>query len=269
VAKIDPTARVDKGARIGAEVEIGPYCAVGPEVTLSDGVRLIAQAYVTGHTTIGPRTVIYPFVALGTPPQSVNYKGEASTLSIGADCVIREGVTMNTGTAGGRMATRVGARGMFMANSHVAHDCTVGNDVVFANGVMIGGHCEIGDHVFFGGGAAAHQRVRIGEHAMIGGLSGAASDVIPFATTIGDRAKLGGLNVVGLRRRGFSDEAIRTLWRAYRMLFFGSGELAERLEQVAKTFSGDANVMRIVAFVRAGKGRPIITPRARGAREED
>jgi UDP-N-acetylglucosamine acyltransferase len=266
VAKIDPTARVESGARLGVDVEIGPFCVVGPEVSLGDGCRLIAQAHVTGRTTIGPRTVIYPFASLGTPPQSVHYKGEASTLVIGADCIIREGVTMNTGTAGGRMETRVGDRGIYMATSHVAHDCVVGNDVVFANGVMIGGHCVIGDFVFLGGGAGAHQRVRIGEHAMVGGFTGIWADLIPFATAIGDRARLGGLNVVGLRRRGFSAEAIGNLREAYRLLFFGTGELSGQVEEVAKKFPADANVMRVLAFVR--EGRPIITPRGRGGRED-
>jgi UDP-N-acetylglucosamine acyltransferase len=269
VAKIDTTARVDKGARIGADVEIGPYCVIGPQVTLADGCRLVAQVYVSGHTSIGPRTVVWPFAALGTPPQSVHYKGEASTLSIGADCVIREGVTMNTGTAGGGMETRVGDRGMFMANSHVAHDCVVGNDVIFANGVMIGGHSIVEDHVFMGGGAAARQRARIGAHAIVGGFTGIWGDMIPFAAAKGDRARLIGLNVVGLRRRGFSNEAIRTLRRAYDMLFAETGELTMRLEQVAKAFAGDENVMRIVAFVREGGRRPLITPQGDGGREDD
>jgi len=260
VAKIDPTARVDKGARIGADVEIGPYCVVGPEVTLADGCRLIAQVYVTGRTSIGPRTIVWPFAALGTPPQSVHYRGEASTLAIGADCVIREGVTMNTGTAGGGMQTRVGDRGMFMTNSHVAHDCQVGNDVIFANAVMIGGHVVIEDHVFMGGGAAVHQHMHVGAHAMVGGFTGIWGDMIPFTTAKGDRAKLAGLNVVGLRRRGFSDAAIRSLRGAYRMLFSGPGELSTRVEQVADAFAGDDNVMRIVAFLREGKGRPVVTP---------
>jgi UDP-N-acetylglucosamine acyltransferase len=269
VATIDSTARVDKGARIGGNVEIGPYCVVGADAMLADGCRLIAQVYVARRTSIGPRTVAWPFAALGTPPQSVHYKGEASMLVIGADCVIREGVTMNCGTAGGGMETRVGDRCMFMANSHVAHDCRIGNDVIFANAVMIGGHTVIEDHVFMGGGAAALQRVRIGAHAIVGGLTGIWGDMIPFATAKGDRAHLAGLNVIGLRRRGFSNEAIRSLRRAYDMLFSEAGELVARLDQVAKEFAGDENVMRIVAFVREGKGRPLITPHARSGREDD
>jgi UDP-N-acetylglucosamine acyltransferase len=269
VAKIDPTARLDKGARIGADVEIGPYCVLGPDVTLADGCRLVAHVYITGRTSIGPRTVVWPFASLGTPPQSVHYKGEASTLAIGADCVIREAVTMNTGTAGGGMETRVGDRCMFMANSHVAHDSRVGNDVIFANAVNIAGHTTIEDHVFMGGGSGVHQRARIGAHAIVGGLTGIWGDMIPFAVAKDDRARLVGLNVIGLRRRGFSKDAIRTLRRAYDMLFAETGEFATRLEQVAKEFAGDENVMRIVTFIREGKDRPLITPRGPGGREDD
>jgi UDP-N-acetylglucosamine acyltransferase len=269
VTKIDPTARVDKGARVGTDVEIGPYCVVGPEVTLADGCRLVAQVYVAGRASIGPRTVVWPFAALGTPPQSVHYKGEASRLVIGADCVIREGVTMSTGTAGGRMETRVGDRCMLMANVHVAHDCTVGSDVIFANAVMLGGHAVVEDHVFMGGGAAVHQHMRVGAHAVVGGLTGIWGDMIPFGAAKGDRARLVGLNVVGLRRRGFSNDVIRTLRRAYDMLFAQTGELVTRIDQVAAEFAGDENVMRIVAFARESKRRPLITPHARGESEDD
>ena len=269
MAKIDPTARVDKGARIGADVEIGPYCVVGPDVALGDGCRLVAHVYITGRTRIGDRTVVWPFSALGTPPQSTHYKGEASGLTIGADCVIREGVTMNIGTAGGGMETRVGDRGMFMTNSHVGHDCQVGNDVIFANAVLLGGHVVVGDHVFMGGGAAVHQHMRIGEHAMVGGFTGIWGEMIPFAVARGSRARLRGLNIVGLRRRGFSDEAVRALREAYRALFSGLGELAARLEQVAKEFAGDENVMRMINFIRESKGHPLITPRGRGAAEDE
>jgi UDP-N-acetylglucosamine acyltransferase len=254
---------VDKSARIGAEVEIGPYCVVGPETVLADGCKLVAHVHIAGRTSLGPRTTVYPFSSLGTPPQSVHYKGEASALVIGADCVIRENVTMNIGTTGGRMETRIGDRCMFMAGSHVAHDCIIGNEVTFANYVMLGGHCAVGDFTFFGGKAAAHQNVRIGEQVMVGGAAGCVSDVIPYSVVVGDRARLSGINVVGLRRRGVSADAIRSLWRAYRMLFFGEGLLAERLEMVAKNFAGDAHVERIVAFVREGGKRPIATPRAR------
>lgn len=268
MARIDPTARVADAAKIGANVEIGPYCIIGPDVTIGDGCRLLAHVHVTGGTTIGPRTIIYPFASLGTPPQSVHYKGEASRLLIGADCVIRELVTMNTGTAGGRMETRVGERCMFMAYAHVGHDCIVGNDVTFANGGTLGGHCTVGDFVFMGGYAAVHQFVRIGERAVIGGLSGVVHDVIPFSAALGERAKLAGLNIVGLKRGGLTRPQIHALRHAYRMLFAGPGTVLESAERVAAEFAGDRNVQRIVQFVHEAGKRRLTTPRASGDEDD-
>jgi UDP-N-acetylglucosamine acyltransferase len=269
VAKIDPTARVADAAKIGANVEIGPYCIVGPDVAIGDDCRLLAHVYVAGATTIGPRTVIYPFACLGTPPQSVHYKGEPSRLLIGADCVIRESVTMNTGTAGGRMETRVGERCMFMAYAHVAHDCIIGNDVTFANGGTLAGHCTVGDFVFMGGYAAVHQFVRIGERAVIGGLSGVVHDVIPFSAALGERAKLAGLNIVGLKRGGLTRPQIHALRHAYRMLFAGPGTVLESAERVAAEFSSDQNVQRVVQFVREAGKRRLTTPRTSGHEDDD
>lgn len=268
MARIDPTARVADAAKIGANVEIGPYCIVGPDVAIGDDCRLIAHVHVTGATTIGPRTIIYPFASLGTPPQSVHYKGEASRLLIGADCVIRESVTMNTGTAGGRMETRVGERCMFMAYAHVGHDCIVGNDVTFANGGTLGGHCAVGDFVFMGGYAAVHQFVRIGERAVIGGLSGVVHDVIPFAAALGERAELAGLNIVGLKRGGLTRPQIHALRHAYKMLFAGPGTVLESAVRVAAEFPDDRNVQRIVQFVREAGKRRLTTPRASGDEDD-
>lgn len=267
MAKIDPTARVADGARIGDGVEIGPYCTVGPDVTLGDGVRLIGHVHLAGVTTLGAETQVYPFASLGTPPQSVHYKGEPTKLTVGRKCVIREGVTMNTGTAGDRGETTVGDRSMFMVGSHVAHDCAVGSDVIFANNATLGGHCSVGDFVFFGGLSAAHQFTRVGEQAVIGGMSGVEFDVIPFGALLGGRGELGGLNLVGLKRRGFSREAIHSLRAAYRALFFSAGTLAERVDAVAQEFAGDVNVQKIVAFIRAGGKRRLTLPRAGGERE--
>jgi UDP-N-acetylglucosamine acyltransferase len=267
VAKIDPTARVTDGAKLGADVEIGPYCIVGPDVTLGDGCRLIAHVHLAGITSIGARTLVYPFASLGTPPQSVHYKGEPTRLTIGADCTIREGVTMNTGTVAGGGETRVGDRCMFMVGSHVAHDCGVGNEVIFANNATLGGHCTVDDFVFFGGMSAAHQFTRIGEQAVIGGMSGVEFDVIPFGALLGSRGELGGLNLVGLKRRGFSREAIHSLRAAYRSLFFGDGTLAERVEMIGRDFSADLNVQKIVSFIRAGGKRRLSLPRAAGGEE--
>jgi UDP-N-acetylglucosamine acyltransferase len=267
VAKVDPTARVADGARLGDGVEVGPYCVVGPDVSLGDGVRLQAHVNLAGVTSIGAETQIYPFASLGTPPQSVHYKGEPTKLFVGAKCQIREGVTMNTGTVGGGGETRVGDRCMLMVGSHVAHDCIVGDDVIFANNATLGGHCTVGNFVFIGGMVGAHQFTRIGEQAVIGGMSGVEFDVIPFGALVGARGELAGLNIVGLKRRGFSREAIHSLRAAYRALFFGEGTLSSRVDAVERDFADDPNTQKIVAFIRAGKKRRITVPRGSAERE--
>jgi UDP-N-acetylglucosamine acyltransferase len=268
VAKVDPTARVAEGARLEGGVEVGPYCIVGNDVKLGAGVRLMSHVHVAGVTSVGAGTVVYPFASLGTPPQSVHYKGEPTRLTIGANCSIRVGVTMNTGTVAGGGETRVGDRGMFMVGAHIAHDCIVGDDVFFANNATLGGHCEVGNHVFMGGLVGAHQFTRIGEQAVIGGMSGVEFDVIPFAALLGGRGELAGLNIVGLKRRGFSREAIHSLRAAYRALFFSGGTQAERVDALERDFAGDANVAKIVAFIRAGGKRRITQPR-KGAGDQD
>jgi UDP-N-acetylglucosamine acyltransferase len=252
MAAIDPTARVEAGAAIGKDVSIGPYCVIGPQAVIGDGCRLIGHVHVTGHTTIGPRTVLYPFCSLGTPPQSIKYRGGATRLVVGADCQIREGVTINTGTEDGRGMTEVGDRCFLMVGSHVAHDCKVGSDVIFANNVVLGGHVTTGDFVVFGGQAAVRQFVRIGEGAMVVGLSGVRADVIPFGLVQGPLARLIGLNVVGMRRRGFPKAAIQRLRQAYEAMFFGAGTFRERLEAVAASHADDALVGTVVDFIRSG-----------------
>jgi len=259
---IDPSARIASGAVIGKDVEIGPYCVVGPRVTLGDGCRLVAHVSIMGQTAVGARTVIYPFASLGTPPQSTRYRGGETRLVVGADCDIREGVTMNLGTEDGGGVTTVGDRGFFMANSHIAHDCQVGNDVVFANCVPLGGHCVIGDGVVIGGLSAVHQFCRVGSYAMIGALTGVRADVIPFGLASGDYAKLSGLNIVGLKRRKLPRDRIHSLRRAYRKLFLESGQFADRVEQAAQEFAEDDLVQQIIAFIRAGHHRPLCQPGA-------
>jgi UDP-N-acetylglucosamine acyltransferase len=258
---IDPTARIAAGARIDASVEIGPYCIIGPQVELQRGVRLLAHVYLTGLTTIGEGTVIYPFSSLGTPPQSVHYRGGATRLVIGAACELREGVTMNTGTEAGGGITRVGDRCSFMVGSHVGHDCEVGNDVTLANNVVLGGHVSVGTHTFLGGHVAIHQFVRIGEGVMMAGMSAARDDIIPFGFALGQTGALVGLNMVGLRRRGATRAEMHRIRRAYRSLFFVEGRLADRLEAVDREFAGDPMVGKIVAFIRAGGKRPLMRPR--------
>jgi UDP-N-acetylglucosamine acyltransferase len=263
MSTIDPTARVSPGAELGREVFIGPYCTIGPNVRIGDGCRLMSHVNVTGHTTIGPRASIQPFVSLGTPPQSVSYRGGPTTLTIGADCDIREHVTMNTGTEDGGGATRVGDGCMFMVNSHVAHDCVVGNKVIFANNAVLGGHVEVGDNVVFGGGVAVRQFVRIGEGAMLVGLSGIRADVIPYGMAHGPLAHLVGLNVIGMRRRSLSKSDIHRVRAAYQALFFGPGEFRDRLDRVATEHGDNSLIARIVEFIRAGK-RPLTMGAKRG-----
>ena len=261
--KIDSTARVADGARLADDVEVGPYCVIGSQVELRSGVRLLSHVNLAGSTVVGERTVIYPFASLGTPPQSFGYGGEPTRLVIGPDCSIRESVTMNTGTAQGGGVTEVGARGYFMAYSHVGHDCRVGSDVVFANGATLGGHCTIGDHVNIGGLTAVHQFTRIGAHAMISGITGLRGDVIPFGLAAGAFARLSGINVTGMRRRKFPPEKIRTVRNAFRVLFFGDGLLAQRLEAVEAQFGKDEAVAQIIGFVRQGHNRPLCHPSGR------
>ncbi len=265
---IDPTARIASGAVIGAGAMIGPNCIVGPDVTLGEGCRLIANVHITGHTAIGPRTVIYPFASLGTPPQSVHYHGEPTRLAIGADCDIREGVTVNTGTAADRGVTEIGDHCFLMANSHVAHDCKVGNHVTFANNAVLGGHATVGDYTFLGGQAAVRQFVRIGDGVMVVGLSGVRADVIPWGMVQGPLANLVGLNVVGLRRRGHAKADIHRLRQAYRELFYGAGVFRDRLARVAETTTGVALVDDVIAFIRSGK-RPLTTAISRASTTAD
>jgi UDP-N-acetylglucosamine acyltransferase len=265
---IDPSARIEAGAEIGSDVSIGPYCTIGKHVRIGDGCRLHSHVNVTGHTSIGPRTVIYPFASLGTPPQSVGYRGEPTRLEVGADCDIREHVTMNIGTAKDRGVTTVGDKCFLMVGTHVAHDCQVGNNVVFANNVLLAGHVSIGDNVVFGGAVAVRQFVRIGEGAMIVGLSGVRADVIPWGMVMG--APLGdivGLNVIGMRRSGVSKAEILAVRRAYETLFFGAGDFRTRLEAVAADVRDD-RVNRIVEFIRNRK-RPLTMAVKRLNDEED
>ncbi len=262
MSAIHPTACVDKKAQIADDARIGPYCVIGPDVVIAEGCELFAHVHVAGRTSIGARTRIQPFASLGTPPQSVKYRGGPTRLIVGAECDIREGVTMNIGTEedrGGRGVTQVGDRCFFMVGSHVGHDCVVGDGVIFANNVAVGGHVEIGDNVVFGGQAAVRQFVRIGEGAMIVGLSGVRADIIPFGMASGPLARLVGLNVVGMRRRGLAKSDVLRVRRAYRELFHGDGVFEDRLERVARDHQEDPLVGRIVEFIRAGEARPLTT----------
>ena len=259
-ANVHPSAIVDPSAELGADVEIGPNCIIGPDVQIGPRTRLLASVYIEKHTRIGADCAIYPFACLGAQAQDLSYKGEPTLLIIGDNNVIREHVTMHRGTVRGRSETRIGSNGLFMGNAHVAHDCIVGDNVIMAQTATIGGHVRVGDHAFLGGLCGIHQHCRVGPHAFVGASALMTTDLIPFGTAVGNHAHLDGLNVVGLKRRGFSREEIHDLRAAYRMLFAEEGTFQERIEDAAQLYSNNVLVMEIVQFVRADSNRPLCMP---------
>jgi UDP-N-acetylglucosamine acyltransferase len=262
---IDPTARVEDGAVIGEGTTIGPYCIIGPNVVIGENCNLIAHVTMAGHTTIADGCVVYPFAALGGPPQDLSYRGEPTRLEVGEGCTIREGVTMNIGTKKGGGLTRVGARGYFMNNSHVGHDCVVGNDAIFATSATLGGHCEIGDFVYIGGLSAVHQFTRIGPQVMVGGVCGVRGDIIPFGLANGQYASLEGLNIIGMKRRKFTKERLTKVRSFYQKLFHGPGIFAERLSAVQPLAGEDPAIAEILTFIEQGK-RPLCLPADDGSK---
>jgi UDP-N-acetylglucosamine acyltransferase len=260
MANIHATAVVDPSAKLGTGVKIGPFCVIGPDVELGDGVVAHSHAVITGRTGLGANCQVYPFASIGQTPQDVKYHGEPSTLSIGPNTIIREHVTINPGTEGGHMATKVGANCLLMIAAHVAHDCELGNNVTLVNGATLGGHVTIGEGAIIGGLSAVHQFVRIGAYAFVGGMSGIAADVIPFGMAIGNRANLYGLNIVGLKRKGFPREQIHELRQAYRMLFSSEGTLMERLDDVEHMFSTNPLAKQIIDFIKTQSDRSFCIP---------
>ncbi len=261
MSNIHPSSIVDPNAKLGSGVEIGPFCVIGPNVVLGEACKLHSHVVIEGHTKLGANCEVFPFASLGHIPQDMKYKGEKSQLEIGSDNIIREYVTMNPGTDGGGLVTRIGSHGLFMAQAHVAHDCQIGDHVILANGATLAGHCEVGDYAILGGLSAVHQFVRIGEHAFIGGMSGVENDVIPFGMVVGTRASLKGLNVIGIKRRGLNRSQLKQLRGAYDLLFTGEGTLAERTEKVEQTFANDENVNKITEFIQADTSRSLSVPK--------
>ena len=257
---VHPTAFVDGAAELGADVQIGPYCIVGPGAKLGDRTRLMSHVVIDGDTRLGVDCTVYPFAALGAPPQHLAHKGEATRLEIGDRNTIREHVTMHTGTVAGGGVTRVGSDGLFMISSHVAHDCRLGDHVVTAGSAALAGHVTVGDSAFIGGLAGVHQWTRIGRHAFVGAGALVTKDVIPFGSVWGNHAHLEGLNLVGLKRRGFSRTAISNLRSSFRLLFGPEGTFQERLEDTARVFAGSPEVMEIVDFIRSEANRPLCLP---------
>ena len=265
MARVHATAVVASGAILAEDVVVGPYCVIGEHVVLGAGVSLKSHVVIDGRTTIGAGTRIFPFASVGHETQDLKYAGEPSSLEIGRDNTIREHVTINPGTAGGGMVTRVGDHCLLMVGAHIAHDCQIGDHVILVNNATIGGHVVIEDYAILGGLSAVHQYVRIGRHAMIGGMSGVERDVIPYGQVMGERARLTGLNIVGMQRRGFSREDIQGLRNAYQFLFHSGGTLSGRVNETADRFAGIGPVEEIIAFIRADSSRAICQPREANA----
>ena len=262
MTEIHATSVVDSNAKIGSDVQIGPYCVIGANVELGSGCKLYSHVVIEGRTKLGPECEIFPFASLGHIPQDLKFGGEESQLIIGSNNRIREYVTMNPGTKGGGMVTRVGSHCLFMAQAHVAHDCQVGDHVILANGATLAGHCVVGNHAILGGLSAVHQFVRIGDHAFIGGMSGVENDVIPFGMVVGPRASLKGLNVIGIKRSGFDRSELKQLREAYDLLFADEGTLADRAERVEAAYKDVAPVAQILDFVRSDTSRSLSVPKA-------
>lgn len=258
--QVHPTAIVDSKAQLGVDVKIGPYCIIGPKVTLGDACELMSHVVIDGNTVIGPRAKIFPFASLGQQPQDLKFHGEDSSLEIGADAMIREYVTMNTGTEGGGMLTKIGDKCVALSSVHIGHDCILGDGVIISSATLLAGHCRVDDNVIFGGGAAVHQFVRIGRNAFIGGASAVEGDIIPYGLVVGNRASLMGLNLVGLKRHGFSRERIFALRDAYAQIFKMEGALRDRVAAVGVKCADQPDVMEIVKFIQAANDRPLCLP---------
>lgn len=258
---IHPTAEVARGAEIAADVDIGPFCVVGAHVKIAPGTKLLSHVVIDGHTSVGENNLIYPFAAIGTPPQDLKFKGEPSCLILGNHNVIREGVSMNVGTEAGTMETVVGDHCLFMAHAHVAHDCVVGDYVVMANSVPLAGHVQVQSYAILGGLAGVHQFCRIGHHAFIAGGGKVAQDVPPFCVAQGDRAQLVGINVVGLRRAGWDRGRIAAVRTAFKKLFQAGSTRLLSLERTEGELSQDnADVREMTDFIRSAK-RGVCPPR--------
>lgn len=255
------TAIINPLAIIGLNVKIGPFCVIGPEIVLADNVELKSHVVIEGRTIIGAGTIIYPFASIGQAPQIFKYHGERSQVVIGSNNVIREYVTIQAGSKDGGMITSVGNDGLFMVGTHIGHDCQIGNHAVFANYVSLAGHVKVGDYVTIGGLAAVHQYVRIGPHAMIGGLSALVRDLIPFGYATSERAELTGINLVGMKRRGFDQQHTLEAMKAVDEIFSGPGILATRIVAIAEKYQENPVIQQIINFLKHDSRRAFCTPK--------
>jgi UDP-N-acetylglucosamine acyltransferase len=259
-AKIHPSSVIESGAVIGENVKIGPFCYIGPKVVLSDDVELLSHVVVSGCTTVGKGTKIFPNAVVGGDSQSVHHSAVDTELLIGANCTIREGVTMNTGTVEHGGKTVVGDNNLFLANSHVAHDCRLGNNIILSNNVMLAGHVTVEDRVILGGGCAVHQFTRVGRQAFVGGLSAVSYDVIPYGMLNGNPGLLSGLNVVGMTRAGIDRATIHTVRRAYKQIFEGPESIRANAAAIRDDYVGCAPVVEILDFIGAESDRALSSP---------
>ena len=259
---IHSTAIVSPKAELGNNIFIGPYCIINENVKINDNCKFLANVYMEGNTTVGANCTFYPFSTIGTMPQDLKYKGEKSELTIGNNNTIREHVTINPGTSGGGLITSIGNNCLLMVGCHVAHDCKIENNVILVNNASLAGHVIVEDFAIIGALSGVHQFCRIGKHSMIGAMSGIDSDVIPYGTVLGNRAFLSGLNIIGLKRRGFSKDIIQDLKKAYGVLFVSNeGTISDRIKEVSEDFSKNTPVMEIVDFLTKEKSRSICKPR--------
>lgn len=259
--QIHPTALIEDGAQIGNNVNIGPFCHISADAVIGDNCKLMSHVVVIGATTLGENSIVYPHAILGADPQNNKHKGGRTTLIIGKNCIIREGVTMHRGSDCSSGTTIIGDDCQFLAYAHVAHDCILGNHVTFSNNVMIGGHVVIGDYVIIGGGGAVHQFCRVGHHAFIGGLAAVVNDLIPYGSAIGVHAYLGGLNIIGMKRSGLERKEIHAVRNAVSMLFDRSKTVRERARDVANKYPDSLAVADLINFIEADHKRSFCTPK--------
>ena len=256
---IDKTAIIDSEAKISENVKIGPYSVIGPNVEIGEGTVVQSHVNITGQTKIGKNNIIYPFASIGNDPQDLKFQGEETRLEIGDNNKIREYVTINPGTKGGGGLTKVNNNCLFMVSAHIAHDCFVGDNVILANNVPLGGHAHIGDNAIIGGNSAVQQFTRVGKSAMIGGMCGVVRDIIPYGIAHGNRSVLQGLNLIGLRRRNIPNKEILTLSEAYKEIFKNE-KLTENLKNLNTELKSNRLVQDVVNFLEKDKKRPICTP---------
>jgi UDP-N-acetylglucosamine acyltransferase len=249
MSRVHPTAIVDARAEIDGDVQIGPYCVIGAGVRIGKGCRVHSHAVISGRTTLGEGNVVFPFASIGAMPQDLKYKGEPSELLIGNHNTIREYVSLNPGTTGGGMVTRVGDQNLLMMQCHIAHDCLLGDRNVVANGATLGGHVVIEDFVIVGGLVGIHQFVRIGTGAILGAGSMVSKDVPPYCNATGDRAKLHGLNLEGLKRRGFDKTVIALLRKAYRIVFQSALRTEDALKKIREELPSSPEIEKFVSFI--------------------